>query len=80
LEAALSDVEQAIIEEPASGWNYYERAMIHQGMGNYEAAIDDLEKADELAGDSEDHELAALARYQLGLLLMSPPAASTPTP
>jgi tetratricopeptide (TPR) repeat protein len=79
-EAALADLEQAIVEEPDSGWNYYERALIHQGMGNRDAAMQDLETADELAGETGDHELGALARYQLGLLLMSAPSGSTPTP
>jgi tetratricopeptide (TPR) repeat protein len=79
-EAALADVEQAIAQDPDSGWNYYERAAIYQGMGNRDAAIDDLETADELAGEAGDHELTALARYQLGLMLMALPVEDTPTP
>ena len=80
LEAALADVEEAIVKDPGLGWNYFERAAIYQGMGNRDAAIDDLETADALAEEAGDHELRAVARYQLGLILMAPPGASTPTP
>jgi tetratricopeptide (TPR) repeat protein len=79
-EAALADVNQAIADQPESGWNYYERALIYQDLGDRNAAIDDLDTADELAQEAEDHELEAFARYQRGLLLVSPPVASTPTP
>lgn len=78
-EAALADVEQAVAAMPDSGWPYYERALIHQGMGDLNAALDDLEKADELAGEAGDSRLQAFARYQRGLLLMSPLQESTPT-
>jgi tetratricopeptide (TPR) repeat protein len=78
-EAALADVDQAIAAMPDSGWAYYERAQIHQGMGDLSAAIEDLDRADELAGEAGDARLQAFARYQRGLLMMSPPLASTPT-
>jgi tetratricopeptide (TPR) repeat protein len=78
-EAALADVDQAVAAMPDSGWPYYERALIYQGMGDLNAALDNLEKADELAGEAGDARLQAFARYQRGLLLMSPPQESTPT-
>nr|HID15022.1 tetratricopeptide repeat protein [Anaerolineae bacterium] len=43
LSAASADAEQAIAENPHSGWGYYLRANIAVEQGDYDAAIADLE-------------------------------------
>lgn len=81
LDAAGFDLEQAIAENPESGAPYYVRHSVALGKGDYVGALDDLEKAAELAGAAGDTRLEGLARAQRAYLLQSPPMdMSTPTP
>jgi tetratricopeptide (TPR) repeat protein len=83
LEIAIADIDQAIDEDPEWGWAYYARHTIHIDMGDYRAALEDLEMADELARESGDDQLAGMARVQQAMvmqMLSSLPAEATPTP
>jgi tetratricopeptide (TPR) repeat protein len=79
LDAAAVDVEQAILENPDSGWGYYARHAIAVSRGDYQAALDDLEKASELAQASGDVELEAMARIQRAMVLQMLSVPSEPT-
>lgn len=82
LDAASADMEQAVLGYPDAGQVYYERALINQEVGEYTAAVDDLQKAAELAREAGNAQLEAVARYQLALLMQQgpPQGESTPTP
>jgi tetratricopeptide (TPR) repeat protein len=80
LEAASADVEQAIVEYPESGWVYYTKHLISMDLGDYETALEDLDKAEELAREAGDVQLEATARIQRGMLLQMPPVSPEPTP
>lgn len=82
LAAASSDVEQAILEEPASGAGYYVRHLIALEQGDRAAAIADLERTADLARAAGDTSLEAIARQQLAVVLQQPlsaPERATPT-
>lgn len=73
LEAAGRDAEQAIAEDPQSGWAYYLRANVASAQGDLATALADLERAMELAQAAGDAELEALARAQWSMLLQLAP-------
>jgi tetratricopeptide (TPR) repeat protein len=79
LDTALADVDQAILEDPDAGWAYYARHSIHLARGELWLALDDLEKADELAQRSGDSQLEAVARVQRAIVLQMV-SAPPPTP
>lgn len=82
LDAASADVERAVIEYPESGWVYYMKHLISLDRKDYKTALEDLDKAEELARKSGDVRLEAMARWQRGMVLQMPPASPelTPTP
>jgi tetratricopeptide (TPR) repeat protein len=80
LDAASADVEQAIVEYPESGWVYYTKHLISLDRGDYETALDDLDKAAELASKAGDVQLEATARVQKGMVLQMAPMSPEPTP
>jgi tetratricopeptide (TPR) repeat protein len=80
LDAASADVEQAIVEYPESGWVYYTKHLISLDRGDYETALDDLDKAVELASKAGDVQLEATARIQKGMVLQMAPMSPEPTP
>ena len=65
LDAASTDVEQAIQERPDSGLGYYMRANIAVGKGDCTGAIADLQHASDLAETAGDAQLEATIRMQL---------------
>ncbi|MDY6874740.1 MAG: hypothetical protein SWK90_00830 [Chloroflexota bacterium] len=69
LAAASADAEQAIVESPNSGWGYYLRASISLGEGDRDAALADLERAEELAHAGGDTQLEAYARTQRAMVI-----------
>jgi|YNPBryantNP2012_1023418.scaffolds.fasta_scaffold00201_10 tetratricopeptide (TPR) repeat protein len=72
-DAALSDVEQAIALQPASGRGYYTRSLILLEQGDRLAAIADLERASTLAHEAGDVHLEAMARTQLAMVMQMVP-------
>jgi len=71
---ASADVETAIELNPDSGWGYYLRAAVHVRTSDYRAALDDLQRAADLAersGDSRLHGMAVTQRAHL--VRMHPP-------
>jgi tetratricopeptide (TPR) repeat protein len=80
LDAALADADQAIFEDPDAGWAYYTRHSIYLARGDLGSALADLEKADELAQESGDLRLEAVARMQRALVLQMISASPLPTP
>lgn len=69
LTAANADAEQAIAQNPQSGWGYYLRANIAVEREDYEAAIADLERAADLARAAGDAELEAYTRTQRAMVI-----------
>jgi tetratricopeptide (TPR) repeat protein len=80
LDAAMADADQAILEDPDLAWAYYTRHSVHLERGDPLAALADLEKADELAQESGDSQLEAVARYQKALVMQMISASPLPTP
>jgi len=80
LDAALADANQAILEDPDFAWAYYTRHYIHLERGDIQSALDDLDKADELAQESGDLQLQAVARMQRAIVLQMGPASPQLTP
>jgi tetratricopeptide (TPR) repeat protein len=80
LDAATADLEQAILEYPESGWVYYSKHLISLERGDYSTALDDLDKAEELAEAAGEIRLEALVRWQRGMVLQMPPTSPEPTP
>jgi tetratricopeptide (TPR) repeat protein len=80
LDAAMADADQAVLEDPDLAWAYYTRHSIHLERGDPRAALADLEKADELAQESGDSQLEAMARYQQALVMQMISASPLPTP
>ena len=80
LDAASADVEQAILEYPESGWAYYTKHLISLDRKDYTTALEDLDKAEELASASGDLRLEAMARMQRAMVLQMPPTSPEPTP
>lgn len=64
LAAASADAEQVIVESPRSGWGYYLRASVAVEQGDYDAAVADLEQAEDLARAAGNVQLEAYARTQ----------------
>jgi tetratricopeptide (TPR) repeat protein len=71
LDAAEADVEQAIIEDPESGWPYYVRSGIDMERGDCFLASSDLELAAQIANQVGDTQLEALARTQRAMVMQS---------
>ncbi|MBN1977868.1 MAG: hypothetical protein JW918_10735 [Anaerolineae bacterium] len=80
LDAATADVEQAILEYPESGWVYYVKHLISLDRKDYKTALEDLDKAEELARESGDVSLEAQVRMQRAMVLQMPPTSPEPTP
>jgi tetratricopeptide (TPR) repeat protein len=82
LDAASTDIEQAIAMRPQSGIGYYVRSSIAAEREDYAAAVADLEKAAELAQAAGDSQLEAAARVQRAMVmqLWAAQMPSTPTP
>jgi tetratricopeptide (TPR) repeat protein len=80
LDAAIADADQAILENPGFAWAYYTRHSIHLERGDLQSALADLEKADELAQESGDLQLEAVARMQKALVMQMISASPLPTP
>lgn len=71
LDAAEADVQQAIVEEPESGWPYYVWSSIDIERGNCITATINLELAAEVANQAGDTQLEALARTQRAMVAQS---------
>jgi predicted Zn-dependent protease len=71
LDAAEMDVQQAIVEEPESGWPYYVWSSIDVERGNCITATINLERAAEVAQQAGDTQLEALARTQRAMVAQS---------
>lgn len=69
LAAASADVEQAIQERPDLGRGYYLRASVRAELGDYIAAVADLERAADLAQAAGDAQLEAAARVQRAMMM-----------
>ena len=69
LPAAGSDAELAVRENPDSGYAHYLRASVATEVGDYAAAIADLERAAELAQAAGDTQLEATARTQRAVVI-----------
>jgi tetratricopeptide (TPR) repeat protein len=80
LDAAIADADQAILEDPDFAWAYYARHSIHLARGDPRSALADLEKADELAQESGDLHLEAVARFQKAIVMQMISASPLPTP
>ena len=81
LTEADAAVGQAIALAPQEGRSYYARAAVLTQRGNYDAAIDDLEYAAELASAAGDRQLEAAARAQRATVIqLRMYGQSTPSP
>jgi tetratricopeptide (TPR) repeat protein len=80
LDAAIADADRAILEDPNLAWAYYTRHSIHLERGDLQSALADLEQTDELAQESGDLQLEAVARYQKALVMQMISASPLPTP
>jgi tetratricopeptide (TPR) repeat protein len=82
VDAAAADVEQVIAQEPQSGVGYYLRASVAVARGDYQAAIDDLDRASELAQAAGDTQLEATTRVQRAMVfqMWTAQVSSLPTP
>jgi tetratricopeptide (TPR) repeat protein len=87
LDAALADADQAILQDPDLAWAYYIRHFIYVQLGDTQSALDDLDRAEELARESDDVQFQAVIRYQRAMVIQMlsslPPEVtptSTPTP
>jgi len=69
VEAASADAEEAVARYPKAGWAYSLRASVAVEQEDYAAAIDDLEKAADLAAASGDTQLEAYARTQRAMVI-----------
>jgi tetratricopeptide (TPR) repeat protein len=79
LATAKTDVEQVIAMDPQLAIGYYVRANISTEQGDYGAAVDDLERAEELAKEAGNSQLEATARVQRAMV-MQKWLAQQPTP
>ncbi len=79
--AADAAVAQAIALAPQDGRGYYVQAAVFTQQGDYEAAIEDLEYAAELASAAGDMQLEAAARTQRATVIqLQIYGQSTPSP
>jgi tetratricopeptide (TPR) repeat protein len=69
LDNANADAEEAIAEYPEAGWAFILRANIAVERGDTFSALDDLDKAAELAAAADDTQLEAYARTQRAMVL-----------
>jgi tetratricopeptide (TPR) repeat protein len=79
---ALADANRVIDSNPTSAIAYFQRGIANAELGELSHAIDDMEKASELAEAAQQPELQGMARVQLGnlMMLMSAPQFEEPTP
>lgn len=68
-EKASLDVKAALALNPDSGWSYYLRAGIAVHNGDYDAALDDLQLAADLADRSGENRLRGMAVTQRAQLV-----------
>ena len=68
-EKASLDVKAALALNPDSGWSYYLRAGVKVHNGDYDAALDDLQLAADLAERSGDNRLRGMAVTQRAQLV-----------
>lgn len=81
LDRAGADAEQAILENPDSGWGYYQRGEIYFQGGDYGAAVVYYQIAAELARESGDVTLEAAALEQRAAVIQrAGPMLLTPSP
>jgi tetratricopeptide (TPR) repeat protein len=80
VDAAAADVEQVIAQEPESGVGYYLRASVAMAREDYKAAVDDLDRASELAQAAGDTQLEATARVQRAMVFQMWSAQASPLP
>ena len=80
LDAAIADADQAIFEDPDSAWAYYVRHSIHLERGNLGLALDDLDKADELARAAGNLQLEAISRIQKAMVIQMISSSPLPAP
>ncbi len=66
---ASLDVKAALALNPDSGWSYYLRAGVKVHNGDYDAALDDLQLAADLAERSGDNRLRGMAVTQRAQLV-----------
>ncbi len=78
LERARADIEQAIQEKPDAAVGYYVRATVEDQQGDCTAAIDDLQRASDLAEAAGNVQLQAIVRAQLAYTMQAC-AAQAPT-
>jgi tetratricopeptide (TPR) repeat protein len=78
-EKAETDTNRAIAENPEFGWSYYIRAGVHVRQGDYDRALADLDRSADLAQESGDRQLEALARAQQAQVVRMAPMLD-PTP
>jgi tetratricopeptide (TPR) repeat protein len=64
-----ADLTQALAREPDNAVAHYYMGTVYEGRGQVEQAIESLQKASDLATESDQAELVALARYRMGMLL-----------
>jgi tetratricopeptide (TPR) repeat protein len=69
IEAASSDLNQAVEQYPDAGWAYTVRANVWVAQGDYARAVADLDKASELAAAAGDTQLEAYARTQRAMVI-----------
>jgi tetratricopeptide (TPR) repeat protein len=81
VDAASADVEQVLAVDPRSASAYYLRSSVDLQQGDFVAAIDDLDRAAELAQEAGDTQLEATARVQRAMVMqMWTAQLPTPTP
>jgi tetratricopeptide (TPR) repeat protein len=61
-EQALKDLDRSVARAPDSALAYFDRARVHEAMGNEAATVDDLRAYLRLAGPAHPHRTEALAR------------------
>jgi tetratricopeptide (TPR) repeat protein len=69
LEAAEADANRAVEMNPESGHGYLIRANVAAEQGRFDEALEDLERADQLAREAGDVRLEALARTQRAMMM-----------
>lgn len=75
-ERAQADVDTAIALEPDSGWGYYLRAGVAVRKGDYGTALDDLQRAIDLADENGNGRLQTMAASQRARLAQMYPSAA----
>lgn len=70
-EKALVDAQEAIMITPESVQGYLLKGQANEVLGDFFVAQEDYEKAFALANASDQHELSAIARMRLAMLIQS---------